>query len=99
MKFRCNSFSFPGSQNSRHQFFQRLLGCGEDIVVMVVEHERNIQLFANWKKIIDVVAQFIVLQNQTSLDVLGYAFDVVLLEAFDCARFVSKDASSLQVRR
>jgi hypothetical protein len=72
-----DAFLFPCCEDARVKVddicssFADLIAVEEDVVVVVVENHGDVQLFADRKKIVDRVADVVVLEDETVLDGVG----------------------------
>ena len=72
-----DALPFPGGEDARVKVndicssFANLVTVEEDVVMVVVENEGDIQLFAYWEEIMNRVANIVILEDETVLDRVG----------------------------
>lgn len=89
MLLRLNPLLQPELVNVRYKFRRRTRR-RVNPVVMIVEHDGDVQLLAEWKEVVDVVAELVVLEDQSTLDI-RWQLGVVPAETGKCGFFVSED--------
>lgn len=99
--FRGDVLALPRGQDARVEVddvfgaFADLVGVEDDVVVMVVEHEWDVEFLADGQEFVHAPAHVVVLQDEAILDVLRKS-GVVFPKAGEGGFFVAEDAAEVE---